>query len=188
MHKFKAGDWVRFNMDFNEVYQVTEVHQDYVKTNSKERPTCTKDSLIYLTNGSEFLRVIGTNFVFKPESIGYETLMRGKSSYPLAILSDGLIESEYKVWFLSDCELWEPKPGEWCWVFNKLMEIPVLRRVIRVEDNYSNRFDDDKFTKAVIVGRGDALDEEVGYRFCEPYIGTLPSTIEQFAYQNDNQI
>ena len=74
-------------------------------------------------------------------------------------------------------ELWEPKPGEWCWVFNKLRGIPVLRRAVRVEDNFKNRYDDVKFTKAVRVGREDYLDEEVGYRFCEPFIGQLPTSI-----------
>ena len=74
-------------------------------------------------------------------------------------------------------ELWEPKPGEWCWVFNKLRGIPVLRRVVRVENNFKNRYDNVKFTKAVRVGREDYLDEEVGYRFCEPFIGQLPTSI-----------
>ena len=77
-------------------------------------------------------------------------------------------------------ELWEPKPGEWCWVFNKLRGIPVLRRVVRVEDNFKNRYDDVKFTKAVRVGREDYLDEEVGYRFCEPFIGELPTSIKSY--------
>lgn len=76
-------------------------------------------------------------------------------------------------------EHWQPQPGEWCWVFNKLREIPILRRVIKVEDNFKNRFDDCKFTKAVRVGRGDALDEEVGYRFCEPFVGKLPSFLKE---------
>lgn len=76
--------------------------------------------------------------------------------------------------------LWKPKPGEWCWVFNYLREIPNLRRVIKVEANFTNRFDDEKFTKAVRVSRGDDLNDEVGYRFCEPFIGQLPTSIENY--------
>ena len=74
---------------------------------------------------------------------------------------------------------WNPEEGEWCWVYNVTRETPYLRKVIRVEANYKNRFDDYKFTKAVIVSRGDT-SEEVGYRFCEPFLGELPSTIEQY--------
>ena len=74
-------------------------------------------------------------------------------------------------------ELWKPKEGEWCWVFNKLREVPVLRRVIKVEDNFKNRYDDEKYAKAVRVSRGDALSDEVGYRFCEPFTGKLPTYI-----------
>lgn len=74
-------------------------------------------------------------------------------------------------------ELWQPITGEWCWVFNYLREVPNLRRVIKVEDNFNNRFDDEKFTKAVRVNRGDDLNDEVGYRFCEPFIGQLPTIL-----------
>ena len=77
-------------------------------------------------------------------------------------------------------ELWEPKVGEWCWVFNYLREVPNLRRIIRVEDTFKYRFDDETFTKAVRVSRGNDLSDEVGYKFCEPFIGQLPTTIEQY--------
>ena len=77
----------------------------------------------------------------------------------------------------SELKLWQPQPGEWCWVFNKLREIPILQRVIKVDDNFKNRYDDNKFTKAVRVSRGDDLSDEVGYRFCEPFIGKLPTYI-----------
>ena len=70
-----------------------------------------------------------------------------------------------------------PKEGEWCWVYNVTREVPYLRKVIRVEANYKNRFNDYKFTKAVIVSRGDTSGE-VGYRFCEPFLGKLPSLID----------
>ena len=68
------------------------------------------------------------------------------------------------------------KLGKWGWVYNVTREVPYLRKVIRVEDDYKNRFNDYKFTKAVIVSRGDTSGE-VGYRFCEPFLGELPSLI-----------
>lgn len=76
-------------------------------------------------------------------------------------------------------KLWIPKPGEWCWVYNVTIELPYLRRVIRVEDNYKNRFSDYEFTKAVRVSRGDTTGE-VGYRFCEPFIGTFPTNVKEY--------
>ena len=77
-------------------------------------------------------------------------------------------------------ELWEPQVGEWCWVFNYLRDVPNLRKVIKVEDNFKNRFDDENFTKAVRVSRGYDLSDEVGYRFCEPFIGQLPTSIKDY--------
>ena len=73
-------------------------------------------------------------------------------------------------------KLWEPQPNEWCWVYNVTREVPYLRKVIRIEANYKNRFNDYEDTKAVIVSRGDTSGE-VGYRFCEPFLGELPSPI-----------
>ena len=82
-----------------------------------------------------------------------------------------------KMYQIDKLRLWKPKPGEWGWVYNVTREVPYLRKVIRVEDNYKNRFNNYKFTKAVIVSRGDTSGE-VGYRFCEPFIGELPSLID----------
>ena len=182
----KVGDWVRHAMDFNTIYQVTKVFEDSIETNDPNNRNFMNESLIYLTDGTEFLRLIGTNFVFKPESIAYETLLKGKSSYPLAILQEGLVHWEEKVWFLHDCEVWEPQEGEWCWVYNVTREIPYLCKVIRLEDNYKNRVNDYKFTKAVIVSRGDTSGDEVGYRFCEPFLGELPSIIDNKGTANEN--
>ena len=93
--------------------------------------------------------------------------IRVKFCYPDAIITTDC----------SDFIPWVPKPGEWCWVFNKLREVPILRRVIKVEDNFKNRYDDNKFSKAVRVSIADDLSDEVGYRFCEPFIGKLPTYI-----------
>ena len=84
-----------------------------------------------------------------------------------------------KLYHFNKLRRWKPKPDEWCWVYNVTREVPYLRKVIRVEANYKNRFNDYEFTKAVRVSRGDTSGE-VGYRFCEPFIGVVPSTIEQY--------
>ena len=81
-----------------------------------------------------------------------------------------------KLYHFNKLRKWKPQPNEWCWVYNVTREVPYLRKVVRLEANYKNRFNDYKFTKAVIVSRGDTSGE-VGYRFCEPFLGELPSII-----------
>ena len=88
----------------------------------------------------------------------------------------GNVDVGINVLLITDIKLWKPQPNEWCWVYNVTREVPCLRKVVRLEANYKNRFNDYKFTKAVIVSRGDTSGE-VGYRFCEPFVGTLPSSL-----------
>lgn len=171
MSKFKIGDWVRHAMDFNTIYQVTKVFEDSIETNDPNNRNFMNESLIYLTDGTEFLRLIGTNFVFKPESIAYETLLKGKSSYPLAILQEGLTHWEEKAWFLQDCELWEPKPGEWCWFWDDDMRIPLL-------DNFVYNKVDNVVTFTELDSKPYIANiSDKAYQYCEPFLGTLPSTV-----------
>lgn len=55
-------------------------------------------------------------------------------------------------WLETECELWQPKEGEWCWFYRKGEDVPYLRRftIGNIED----------------------------YPKCEPFIGELPSGVQ----------
>jgi hypothetical protein len=59
---------------------------------------------------------------------------------------------------LGKVELWNPKPGEWCWFYSKLNDRPYLDRF--------SCMDGDRFT---------AEYWHDPFEFCEPFIGELPN-------------
>ena len=70
------------------------------------------------------------------------------------------------VMLINDLELWQPKPGEWCWFLNK-GRIPVISQFhsLEIEGNrkYSATFPN---TPHPMIGY---------YEYCEPFIGNLPT-------------
>ena len=155
MSEFKVGDWVRDSLDFNSVYQIKDIEGDYIETYSKDCQFIGIDRMLYLTDGTEYLRIIGSSFVFKPEEIAYETILRGKSSIPLAILNDAIIEGEQKIYFLDECEVWQPQEGEWCW-FN-----------MEFLDGWQN---------PVLMRYGE---QDTSRWNIEPFVGNLPNFIKE---------
>ena len=81
----------------------------------------------------------------------------------------------------SSWRLWRPKPNEWCWVYDIKTNIPVIRKFICI-DNESNVYQEDdlntslKYTVEKHDGSGTIL-----YRYIEPFIGVLPSSIEKYS-------
>lgn len=59
-------------------------------------------------------------------------------------------------------ELWQPKEGEWCWMWNDGFDKPYLEKLMKIDKN------------------GKFYAKSVGDRFkhCEPFIGELPSFIK----------
>jgi len=64
--------------------------------------------------------------------------------------------------YTSDCELWQPKEGEWCWFYSELNERPYIDKFITMKgDYYKTLWWNDNF------------------QFCEPFIGELPSFLKE---------
>lgn len=63
---------------------------------------------------------------------------------------------------LNDLRLWQPKEGEWCWMWNDGFDKPYLEKLMKIDKN------------------GKFYAKSVGDRFkhCEPFIGELPSFIK----------
>lgn len=77
-----------------------------------------------------------------------------------------------------DVEIWKPKPGEWCWFWNKYMDIdqsPKLAQFNLMVEELQEPMDFPAFyqTKYKTIKLGYLYD------FCEPYIiGRLPSVLK----------
>ena len=73
---------------------------------------------------------------------------------------------------IENLELWQPQPGEWCWVFDTGTYVPVLRKFIC--------FDDDLNAPLKYIVEGHDGRSHLPFKFIEPFIGVLPSKIKQY--------
>jgi len=55
-------------------------------------------------------------------------------------------------------ELWEPQKGEWCWFWDNTTKIPYLNQFMKMDR-----------------GLYQPKDSVMGFQYCEPFIGNLPS-------------
>ena len=78
-----------------------------------------------------------------------------------------------KLYHFNKLKLWKPKSGEWCWVFDDKSQIPVLRKFLCTHDK-----EDSILPCMYIVEEHDRTN--LHYRYIEPFIGALPSAIEQY--------
>ena len=70
-----------------------------------------------------------------------------------------------------DIKLWEPKPNEWCWFWNNDNQ-PFLAQFEEMDD-------DQYVTKQGLHGSyADLSDATFSFRFCEPFIGQLPTNLK----------
>ena len=66
-------------------------------------------------------------------------------------------------------ELWTPELGEWCWFYNTGNR-PQLAKFI----GYSKITTEKRY-----IPDYEELEDNYGYDYCSPFIGTLPETYEQ---------
>ena len=78
-----------------------------------------------------------------------------------------------KLYHFNKLRRWKPKPGEWCWVFNDKAHRPVLRKFVCINNIATN-------TPASYSYKVEYESDIVSYNYIEPFIGILPSTIEQY--------
>lgn len=66
---------------------------------------------------------------------------------------------------LKRCTLWKPKPDEWYWFWNTILENPVLAKFTTMYGEYYGCAVKNEYTKHT-------------YRHCEPFIGQLPTNLK----------
>ena len=74
------------------------------------------------------------------------------------------IPDEYNLVPQSECELWQPKEGEWCWFWDNFNNPFIGKFVARDGDNYQY-----KHTKN---------DKVYSAYKCEPFVGELPTFLK----------
>lgn len=73
------------------------------------------------------------------------------------------IITEYGRFRLDSTKLWQPKPGEWCWFWDAFTkDAPLLTR----------------FIKMTPEGYYTSHSRNKEYSHCEPFVGTLPSSLK----------
>ena len=86
-----------------------------------------------------------------------------------------------KLYHIKKLRQWEPKPDEWCWVCDNKTQIPYLRKFVRIDYKTPQKDSEGNVIASFqyMVKREDKRDI-ISYKHIEPFIGVLPSTIEQY--------
>ena len=72
----------------------------------------------------------------------------------------------------SSWSLWKPKTGEWCWVYDDITKVPVLRKFVCFDDDFNAPLKH-------IVENHDGRST-LPFKYIEPFIGVLPLKIEKY--------
>jgi len=82
---------------------------------------------------------------------------------------------EYNVGYMdNDLELWVPKRGEWCWVWNVHMTRPLPARAVEITEDGTIKT--------------EAIDGQSFWKYYEPYIGKLPTKLKELNDGNNNKL
>ena len=73
-------------------------------------------------------------------------------------------ENHYKCAPDKYIEHWKPKPGEWCWFYNRGDAFPVLRQFVKMSE------------ENLYLANNIVCDW--AYEYCEPFIGGLPTLLK----------
>ena len=86
----------------------------------------------------------------------------------------------WKQKFETKVEPWQPRAGEWCWFFTDKMQLDnvgILRKFTQMESDIE---DNDMFGCEPTVSDKEEFESiKVFYKYCEPFIGNLPSFIKE---------
>ena len=112
--------------------------------------------------------VSGREYRIKPEEpkfkVGDWVIDKKRKHKPFMVTSSDL-EADSPNYVKIDCELWQPKPGEFCWFWN-FTGMPRL-------EQFSKYYDLDGH-----LGNYETLTTEL-YHYCEPFIGQLPTYLRK---------
>ena len=72
----------------------------------------------------------------------------------------------------SSWSLWKPKTGEWCWVYDDITKVPVLRKFVC--------FDNDVNAPLKHIVENHDGRSTLPFKYIEPFIGVLPLKIEKY--------
>ena len=72
----------------------------------------------------------------------------------------------------SSWSLWKPKTGEWCWVYDDITKVPVLRKFVCFDNDFNAPLKH-------IVENHDGRST-LSFKYIEPFIGVLPLKIEKY--------
>ena len=70
----------------------------------------------------------------------------------------------------SSWSLWKPKTGEWCWVYDDITKVPVLRKFVCFDNDFNAPL------KHIVENHDGS--STLPYKHIEPFIGVLPLKIE----------
>lgn len=93
----------------------------------------------------------------------------GKSN--LSYTFDNNFSCGFETHTVLSMKLWQPKPGDWCWFHNGYTSSLLFAKFYNVNE-YGFWVDEDEID--IITSRSQSL-----FKYCEPFIGQLPSICKE---------
>ena len=197
--KFVYDQWVEAPKDifsYNMVNFVLVIDDEYVEfrralaegktiqCNAKENEndiTYTAYGHMWWTDTTEF-KYATSFYRIKPEEPKFKVgdwVVHNGVIKQVTMTVNGLINSLDKQLVVikkeESLELWQPRPGEWCWVYDKTTRIPVLRKFVcmntKGETDYTTAFP----YEVENIDPSSILH----FRYIEPFIGQLPTILKE---------
>lgn len=117
----------------------------------------------------------------KPEEpkfkVGDWVIDKKRKHKPFMVTSSDL-EADSPNYVKIDCELWQPKPGEWCWFWNEPSDIPILAKLISIEYFLERPTEYKIKTPSYISETVYSCMTYMYFKNCEPFIGQLPTNLK----------
>ena len=87
------------------------------------------------------------------------------------------------VMLIKDLELWQPKLNDWCWFYDvPHYDMPVLQKFVTTIGNYYialNGFNSKHTSLESVPSFEKGISDSYNrWKYCEPFLGTLPSTLK----------
>lgn len=80
--------------------------------------------------------------------------------------------------YKEDLELWIPQKDEYCWFWNDLFKVPILAKLISIEQVFGRPTKYLVKTPDCITKCSHNYTSEMSFENCEPFIGELPSNLK----------
>lgn len=156
-----TGEWVDFNKRFEPTPSYTFLATpEYYRIKLEEPKFKVGDWVVNKTSKQRIIKKVTSAYSDS------DTVTVGDSTVGINVM------------LIKDLELWQPKPGEYCWVWNEPSDVPILTKVISMNYFLGRPTEYKVKTPSYISETVYSCMTYMYFKNCEPFIGQLPTILK----------